>query len=103
MPTAYKIGKKKTTAKKKKPNKKPAKKGSKSGSKSGGGGDSLGPQDPIVISGGGSVKMKIKLGQFQNHGGGNWKNALANLSSLSIDGGPPLPLSTNSVITIKLA
>jgi hypothetical protein len=107
MPTTYKRGKKKTTSKKKptkKPTKKPAKKESKSGSKGegGGGGESFGPQEPIVISGGGSVHMKMKFGQFKGSGG-SWKNALANLSSLSIDGGPSIPLRPTSVITIMLA
>jgi hypothetical protein len=101
MPTTYKRGKKKATAKKK-PTKKPAKKGSKSGSKSGGEVESLGPQEPIVISGGGSVHMKIRLSQFKGSGG-TWKNALANLSSISIDGAPAIPLRPTSVITIFLS
>lgn len=112
MPTTYKRGKKKATAKKK-PTKRPAKKGSKGGSKSGGGtsggegisggSDVFGPQDPIVISGGGSVRMKFRPSQFKDHGSGNWKNDDANLSSLSIDGGTPIPLSPTSEITIKLS
>jgi hypothetical protein len=104
MPTTYKRGKKKATAKKK-PAKRPSKKGSKGGSKSGASGsgaDSFGPQDPIVISGGGSVHMKMKSGQFKGSGG-SWKNALANLSSLSIDGGTPIPLRPTSIITIYLS
>jgi hypothetical protein len=103
MPTTYKSGKKKTTVKKK-PSQKPAKKGSKGGSKSGGssGGEGFfGPQEPIVISGGGSVKLKMNL-KFKSHGSGSWKNDEANLSSLSIDGGPPIPLTPTSVITIRL-
>jgi hypothetical protein len=99
MPTTYKRGKKKTTTKK--PTKRPAKKGSKSGSKSGSG-QALGPQEPIVISGGGSVHMKLKISQFKGSGG-SWKNALANLAGLSIDGGPRIPLSPTSIITIYLS
>jgi hypothetical protein len=115
MPTTRKRGKKKTTTKKKpakkpakKPTKRPAKKGSKGGPKNGagaGGGEQFfGPQEPIVISGGGSVsvKMKVKAGHFQDRGSGNWKHDTANLSSLSVDGGTPIPLSPTSVITIKL-
>jgi hypothetical protein len=104
MPTTSKSGKKKARATKK-PTKKPAKKGSKSGTTAGGGsggGEALGPQEPIVISGGGSVQMKMKYGQFKGKDG-NWKNDLANLSSISIDGGPPIPLSPTSVITIRLS
>jgi len=101
MPTTYKRGKKKTTTKK--PTKRPAKKGSKSGSKSGGGGEEfLGPQEPIVISGGGSVRVKIN-GKFKDHGPGSWRNADANLVSISIDGGTPTLLSPTSEITIRLA
>jgi hypothetical protein len=102
MPTTYKSGKKKATAKKK-PTKKPAKKGSKSGSKSGGGtGEAFGPQDPIIISGGGSVHVKIN-GKFKGNGPDKWRNADATLVSISIDGGTPTLLSPTSVITIRLA
>jgi hypothetical protein len=106
MPTTYKSGKKKATTKRK-PTKKPAKKGSKgggSGGSSGGssGGEAFGPQDPIVISGGGSVSLKIN-GRFKDHGPGSWKNSDANLVSLSIDGGSPIPLAPTSKITIRLA
>jgi hypothetical protein len=102
MPTTYKRGKKKTTTKK--PTKRPAKKGSKGGSKSGAGGgeEFFGPQEPIVISGGGSVRVKMN-GKFRDHGPGSWRNADADLVSISIDGGTPTLLSPTSEITIKLA
>jgi hypothetical protein len=107
MPTTYKSGKKRTTTKRK-PTKKPAKKGGKGGGSGGDsgsgseGGEAFGPQDPIVISGGGSVNLKMN-GRFKDHGPGSWKNDDANLVSLSIDGRPPIPLAPTSKITIRLS
>lgn len=97
MPTRYTGGKKK-----------PAKKGSKGGSKggggttpSGGGGEGIvDANEPIIVAGGGSASLKFNKSQFKDKGS-HFKNDAANIVSVSIDGGTPIPLSPTSTVQIN--
>ena len=86
--------------------------GSKGGSSGGGGGgaDGILGNDPIVIAGGGSVSFKFRPGQFNDKGGGRWKNDTADLISITITDPmnptqPPviIPLTRTSQVSVKLS
>ncbi|MDT4954023.1 MAG: hypothetical protein QOJ02_2161 [Acidobacteriota bacterium] len=90
MPTTKKSGKKKTAHKKTATKKKPAKKGSKAG---GSGGNSILPSnDPIIITGGGSVRLQFNDLKLRGNGG-NRRDAAADLDEIMIIN-PPNPLTT---------
>jgi hypothetical protein len=62
-------------------------------------------EDPIIIRGGGSVRIEFnnKTGKFKNLGGGKHRHPTANLVSVSVNGTLVATLKPADVVSIKLA
>ncbi|MDT5060696.1 MAG: hypothetical protein QOH63_1155 [Acidobacteriota bacterium] len=106
MPTTKKSGKKKAAYKKTAPKKKPAKPAKKGGKAGGGGKDGFLPSgDPIIITGGGSVKLKFSGKKFKGKDG-DFGDSAADLDNVVINDplNPPsrtISVSPKTVITIN--
>jgi hypothetical protein len=100
MPTTKKSGKKKAAYKKTATKKKAAKKGSKGGSS---GNSFMLSGDPIIITGGGSVRLQFNDLKLRGSGGDR-RDAAADLDQIMIINPPnpptTIPLSRTAVIKI---